>query len=102
MMHRNRRAVGNRPRSNRIDAPWLNRLEARNWVPALRKSPTGIVGRVDFGDRAFYCCHRHAMSDAGQRPRTLARAPSAMVVRAETPFRTLQDCVAFAKANPDK
>ena len=25
-----------------------------------------------------------------------------MVVRAETPFRTLQDFVAFAKANPDK
>jgi len=32
----------------------------------------------------------------------IARAPSAMVVRAETPFRTLQDFVAFAKANPDK
>ena len=32
----------------------------------------------------------------------VARAPSAMVVRAETPFRTLQDFVAFAKANPDK
>jgi tripartite-type tricarboxylate transporter receptor subunit TctC len=32
----------------------------------------------------------------------IARAPSTMVVRAETPFRTLQDFVAFAKANPDK
>ena len=32
----------------------------------------------------------------------IARAPSAMVVRAETPFRTLQDFVAFSKANPDK
>jgi tripartite-type tricarboxylate transporter receptor subunit TctC len=32
----------------------------------------------------------------------IARAPSAMVVRAETPFRTLQDFIAFAKANPDK
>src|SRR5262249_16088473 len=32
----------------------------------------------------------------------IARAPSAMVVRAETPFRTLQDFVAFAKANPGK
>lgn len=32
----------------------------------------------------------------------IARAPSAMVVRAETPFRTLQDFVAFARANPDK
>jgi tripartite-type tricarboxylate transporter receptor subunit TctC len=32
----------------------------------------------------------------------IARAPSAMVVRAETPFRTLKDFVAFAKANPDK
>jgi len=30
----------------------------------------------------------------------IARAPSTMVVRAETPFRTLQDLVAFAKANP--
>lgn len=32
----------------------------------------------------------------------IARAPSTMVVRAETPFRTLQDFVAFAKANPGK
>jgi tripartite-type tricarboxylate transporter receptor subunit TctC len=32
----------------------------------------------------------------------IARAPHAMVVRAETPFRTLEDFVAFAKANPDK
>jgi tripartite-type tricarboxylate transporter receptor subunit TctC len=32
----------------------------------------------------------------------IARAPSAMVVRAETPFRTLQDFVAFARANPGK
>jgi tripartite-type tricarboxylate transporter receptor subunit TctC len=32
----------------------------------------------------------------------IARAPSAMVVRAETPFRTLKDFVDFAKANPDK
>jgi tripartite-type tricarboxylate transporter receptor subunit TctC len=32
----------------------------------------------------------------------IARAPSTMVVRAERPFRTLQDFVAFAKANPDK
>jgi tripartite-type tricarboxylate transporter receptor subunit TctC len=32
----------------------------------------------------------------------IARAPHAMVVRAETPFRTLKDFVAFAKANPDK
>ena len=32
----------------------------------------------------------------------IARAPSTMVVRAETPFRTLQDFVAFAKANPDR
>jgi tripartite-type tricarboxylate transporter receptor subunit TctC len=33
---------------------------------------------------------------------SIARAPSAMVVRAETPYRTLKDFVAFAKANPDK
>jgi tripartite-type tricarboxylate transporter receptor subunit TctC len=32
----------------------------------------------------------------------IARAPSTMVVRAETPFRTLQDFVAYAKANPGK
>ena len=32
----------------------------------------------------------------------IAGAPSAMVVRAETPFRTLKDFVTFAKANPDK
>src|SRR3954466_471052 len=32
----------------------------------------------------------------------IARAPSAMVVRAETPYRTLQDFVSFAKDNPDK
>ena len=32
----------------------------------------------------------------------IARAPHAMVVRAETPFRTLKDFVAFARANPDK
>jgi tripartite-type tricarboxylate transporter receptor subunit TctC len=32
----------------------------------------------------------------------IARAPSGMVVRAETPFRSLKDFVAFAKANPDK
>jgi len=32
----------------------------------------------------------------------IARAPHAMVVRAETPFRTLKDFIAFAKANPDK
>ncbi len=32
----------------------------------------------------------------------IARAPSGMVVRAETPYRSLKDFVAFAKANPDK
>ena len=32
----------------------------------------------------------------------IARAPSGMVVREETPYRTLKDFVAFAKANPDK
>jgi tripartite-type tricarboxylate transporter receptor subunit TctC len=32
----------------------------------------------------------------------IARAPSTMVVRAETPFRTLSDFVAYAKANPGK
>ena len=32
----------------------------------------------------------------------IARAPHAMVVRAETPFRTLKDFIAFAKANPDR
>ena len=32
----------------------------------------------------------------------IARAPSGMVVRAEAPYRTLADFVAFAKANPDK
>jgi len=32
----------------------------------------------------------------------IARAPSGMVVRAETPYRTLKDFVDFAKANPDK
>jgi tripartite-type tricarboxylate transporter receptor subunit TctC len=32
----------------------------------------------------------------------LSRAPHAMVVRAEAPFRTPKDFVAFAKANPDK
>jgi tripartite-type tricarboxylate transporter receptor subunit TctC len=32
----------------------------------------------------------------------IARAPSGMVVRAETPFRSLKDFVDFAKANPEK
>src|SRR5206468_6325954 len=32
----------------------------------------------------------------------IARAPSAMVVRAETPYRTLQEFVSFAKENPEK
>jgi tripartite-type tricarboxylate transporter receptor subunit TctC len=32
----------------------------------------------------------------------IARAPSGMVVRAEEPYRTLKDFVAFAKANPEK
>jgi tripartite-type tricarboxylate transporter receptor subunit TctC len=32
----------------------------------------------------------------------IAQGLSAMVVRAETPFRTLKDFVAFAKANPEK
>jgi tripartite-type tricarboxylate transporter receptor subunit TctC len=32
----------------------------------------------------------------------IARAPSGMVVRAEEPYRTLREFVAFAKANPDK
>jgi tripartite-type tricarboxylate transporter receptor subunit TctC len=32
----------------------------------------------------------------------IARAPSGMVVREETPYRSLKDFVAFAKANPDK
>jgi tripartite-type tricarboxylate transporter receptor subunit TctC len=32
----------------------------------------------------------------------IAQGLSAMVVRAETPFRTLKEFVAFAKANPDK
>ena len=32
----------------------------------------------------------------------IARAPHAMMVRAETPFRTLKDFVAHAKANPEK
>ena len=32
----------------------------------------------------------------------IARAPSGMVVREETPYRTLKDFVTFAKANPDK
>ena len=32
----------------------------------------------------------------------IARAPSGMVVRSETPYRTLKDFVDFAKANPDK
>jgi tripartite-type tricarboxylate transporter receptor subunit TctC len=32
----------------------------------------------------------------------IARAPSAMVVRAEAPYRTLQNFVSFAKDNPEK
>jgi tripartite-type tricarboxylate transporter receptor subunit TctC len=32
----------------------------------------------------------------------IARAPSAMVVRAETPYRSLKDFIAFAKSNPDR
>jgi tripartite-type tricarboxylate transporter receptor subunit TctC len=32
----------------------------------------------------------------------IARAPSGMVVREETPFRTLKEFVTFAKANPEK
>jgi tripartite-type tricarboxylate transporter receptor subunit TctC len=32
----------------------------------------------------------------------LSRAPHAMVVRAETPFKTVQEFIAFAKTNPDK
>lgn len=32
----------------------------------------------------------------------IARAPHAMVVRSETPHRSLKDFIAFAKANPDK
>jgi tripartite-type tricarboxylate transporter receptor subunit TctC len=32
----------------------------------------------------------------------LSRAPHAMVVRAEAPFKTVQEFIAFAKTNPDK
>lgn len=72
-----------------------------------RAAPDGYT--IMLSSVSTHSANAYLYSNLGYDPITdftpvalIARAPQAMVVRAETPYRTLKDFVAFAKANPEK